>query len=112
VIRIDKVAPSRVSNTPANNANGVVSTTPIRITFSEAIVPGSNYNGITVKQGTTPLTFIPNVLPGNVLTLTPSSAWPKPNAQISVVVPAGAVMDVAGNPTASATSFNFRTGSQ
>jgi hypothetical protein len=74
------------------------------------VAPGSNYAAITVKQGTTPLSFVPSIVNGTVLTLTPSSAWPKPNVQISVAVPAGAVMDVAGNSTTSATSFNFRIG--
>jgi hypothetical protein len=109
-VKIDTLAPTTLSTSPTNGQSNVVSTTPVKVTFSETVQAGSNYGGITVKKGTTLLAFTKGI-GGGVLTLTPKPAWPK-RSTIIVTVPAGAVNDLAGNPTTAPTSFRFVTGKQ
>ena len=104
---VDATAPFFVSSSPANGATNVVRGATVVITFSEAVGQGSAFDGVTLNHETT-VVAVTKTLSGNQLTLQPSSAL-STNAVYTVTVPAGAVVDAAGTPTAAATTFSFAT---
>ncbi|HEY5995701.1 MAG TPA: Ig-like domain-containing protein, partial [Candidatus Deferrimicrobiaceae bacterium] len=108
-IMIDTVAPAVTSTVPVDTATGVSRTATLMVNFSEAVVAGSAYGSITLKKGTTSIAFTKSIS-GNVLTIAPSSRM-NANATYTLTVPAAAVADNAGNPSAIATTVTFKTGS-
>ena len=68
--------PTIVSVTPANSANGVLATTPIKITFSEAMDTTSVENALAVSSvASSGLTFGWGAA-STVLTITATAGWP------------------------------------
>lgn len=118
-IKIDMVAPSTVATDPANLATAVSRGALIAITFSESIAKGNNVGGITLtyvnnKNQTVPVAITAAVSTTNpaVLQVRLASTGTQLIAltKYTVTVPAGAVKDLAGNPTAAAMTFSFTTG--
>ncbi|AKX93073.1 Ig-like, group 2 [Moorella thermoacetica] len=104
----DTTAPTVSITDPANNATSVAVDKTITVTFSEDVKAGAAYDGITLKDaGGYPVAVTRNIV-GKVLTI-------KPNANLTnsttytVVIPAGAVADLAGKALAQDYIFNFTT---
>ncbi len=105
-IAIDKTAPTFANSTPANGAVNVAPDTTITVTFSEAIQNGTNFNGISVNSSSTTITATTSIS-GNMLLIKPSTM--SNNQAYTVVIPAGAVEDMAGLPTTGQTTIAFTT---
>ncbi|HWJ03253.1 MAG TPA: Ig-like domain-containing protein, partial [Verrucomicrobiae bacterium] len=103
----DLTAPTIVSTDPANGAVDVPVTTPITISFSEAIQLGSNSSAITVKKGTKTVGYKLSIS-GSNLVITPNLSL-STRSTYTVSIPAGAVTDLSGNSLAAAYTFSFST---
>ena len=106
-IKIDKTAPTVTSSSPAKGATGVSTSSSVVLTFSENIVQGSAFSGITLKKGTSTVSTT-KTISGNKLTIKPSSSMSSATTY-TVTVPAGAVKDAAGNPNAALFTYTFKT---
>jgi hypothetical protein len=107
-VNIDRTPPSVTATSPLRDAKGVALAQTITVSFSEAVFAGPAYAGITIMSGKSGIASTVSAA-GSVLTLDPAANLPK-NSTITVTVPAGAVMDAAGNPLAAPYSFSFKTG--
>lgn len=106
----DTTAPKATSGSPARNAINIPVTTLIKTTFNENIYAGSTYSSIKLKhkQGSSYIYDTVSVsIEGNVLKVTPSSKLAK-RTTYTLVLPAGSLTDLAGNPIA-AYSRSFTT---
>lgn len=108
-----RVVATVTATEPVDGANGVSRVSPISITFSENIVPGAAWDGITVtclqdaREGTVAQVVpVLRSLEGNVLVLTPAKPF-KNKSVITVNVPAGSLNDAGGYPAAGY-QFSFR----
>jgi hypothetical protein len=108
-VTIDMTAPTVSSTSPANRATGVIRSSSITVTFSETVAAGSAYSGITLKKGNTAVSST-NTLSGNTLTIKPSSSMSSSTAY-TITIPGGAVVDTAGNNSATYSS-SFTTGTK
>jgi Big-like domain-containing protein/GON domain-containing protein len=108
-VRIDRIAPTVASTSPAASATNVSRAASVVVIFREGVAPGSAFSGIALTRGATPVPAS-STLSGSTLTLTPSTRMTS-NTSYAVTVPAGAVVDIAGNPIAAPYTFTFRTGS-
>ena len=104
---IDKTAPFIGSMNPAANAVNVPIASSITIIFSEDISTGGAFAGVALMRGLTKVATL-NTVSGNTVTIKPVKLLGK-MATYTVTVPAGAVIDAAGNNSA-ASSFSFTTG--
>jgi hypothetical protein len=103
---IDKTAPAVTSTTPAKGATGVSTSASAVLTYSENLIQGSAYSGITLKKGTSTVSST-KTISGTKLTIKPSSVLSAATTY-TVTVPAGALVDAAGNANA-AYSYTFKT---
>lgn len=110
---VDTLAPSVVGASPGNGATGVAVGSSLAITFSETIQRGAG--AVTLKDGSgatvanfDAATSANLVLAGNTLTIDPSTDLAL-GTTYTVVVPAGAIRDSAGNALASALSYDIAT---
>ena len=109
----DTTAPTAVSFAPADEASGVALASNIVVTFSEAVKSGTGNILLQTAAGTTIATWSagssPNlVFSGSTLTIDPSADLAY-STGYKVLIPAGSVLDLAGNPYAGTSSYNFTT---
>jgi methionine-rich copper-binding protein CopC len=91
---------------PTNNAVNVPNTKTIKITFSEPITPGSDYNSITVKNSAGASKQMTASISGDVLTLMPVYNY-LTGYKYTIFIPANAVKDSAGNGLAADYTSSF-----
>ncbi len=110
---LDSVAPTVVAFSPSASSTGVSVTTPVTITFSEAIDPTSVTAG-TVKLIDSEMNLVPTMLLYNAgtktVTLTPSS--PLAFGTTYTIVATGGIFgvkDMAGNPISQTVGSSFTT---
>ena len=113
LVVVDQTVPTVVSFSPADEAASVAVGSNIVLTFSEAIARGTGSIVLKTAAGATVETY--NVttstnlsLSGSVLTLNPSADLTAGTAY-RVELAAGSIQDLAGNPFAGTTSYNFTT---
>lgn len=97
--------PTVSSTTPANNATGVPVGQTITVNFSESVQAGETYEGITLDGSGSGFT---KQISGSTLTIDPTGDL-EYSKTYSVVIPAGAVKDIAGQALESAYTFSFTT---
>ncbi len=111
-VKIDRVPPVAGSTDPVNSASGVPRDTTIAVSFSEDIVPGDNVRNVKLyKSRIAPgaEVAIKTDTAGAVLFLRPVRKL-APKTVYKVVVPAGAVKDLAGHPLATdLPAWSFKT---
>jgi hypothetical protein len=109
VYTIDKVSPKVMSSSPANNASGVSLTVPITIKFSKNIIAGANYSKIYIKNiNTGIIVSITKSISGNTLTIKMTKNRLH-NDTYNVIIPSGAVKDMAGNNLLITNTITFKT---
>lgn len=104
----DTEKPYVVSTIPANGGKATVALGTLKVTFNENILTGPNISAITVaRPGINSLGVTPSTK-GEVLTLVISSSGAPFAAgyTYTATIPAGAVKDIAGNPS-TAYQFSF-----
>jgi hypothetical protein len=107
-IAIDNAAPIINSTAPLNDAQDVPRNKTVSIVFNEAMDPATvNANTFTLKQGTSAIVG-EVAYSGTTATFT-SNTNLGANQQYTATITSGA-HDVSGNPLASNTSWDFRTG--
>ncbi|MQL51096.1 hypothetical protein GFC01_02200 [Desulfofundulus thermobenzoicus] len=102
----DTTPPTVASTTPANGATGVPVGQTITVNFSETVQQGSNFSGITLKDGGNTVVNAVYSLSGSILTIDPVANLNN-SVSYTVYLPAGAVKDRAGNPLTTGYSFSF-----
>jgi methionine-rich copper-binding protein CopC len=104
----DTAPPVVVGTDPANNAADVPVGKTVTVTFSEDVRAGPAYNGIRVEDAAGNAVVAAKSIAGRVLVIDPGAdlAW---STRYSVVAPAGAVEDLAGNALAEGYAFAFTT---
>ena len=108
---LDTTAPTILSTSPANGATGIVVSSVVTVTFSEAM-DLTTINGTNIKLSvTSPSSSVAGIVSYNttshVATFTPTSALTA-NTNYTATVTTG-VKDAAGNPLAINGSFTFTT---
>ena len=105
----DTTSPSITAFSPGSNQANVLLSSPIKVTFSEAVDPVSvNTNHFFLNSGNAaiPCSVSTN---GNIATLTPSSTLTA-NTAYTPTVTVG-IKDLSGNPLTASSSWSFTTGS-
>ncbi len=115
LVTVDLIAPTVLSFTPADEATGVAVASNITLTFSETIARGTGSIVLKTAAGVTVATYNAATssnltLSGSVLTLNPTADLTAGTAY-RVEFSAGSIQDLAGNPFAGTTSYNFTTAS-
>src|SRR5262249_25650798 len=104
--RLDAVAPTVLSSSPADGAADVTSASPVVIQFSEPIDPASvNVGVVFVNDGINAIPVTIQVS-GSKLTITPVEGWQR---QKQINVSLGNVTDVPGNPMTQGFAMSFLT---
>ncbi len=104
----DTIAPTVLSNLPANGSTGIARTSSVSITFSEAM----NLATVEPSFAISPSVFGSFLWDGSSTLLSFSPSTPLAySTQYTVTVSTGG-RDVAGNPLAAAHSFSFTTGAE
>jgi len=103
----DTTAPEVISTDPIGGETGVPVSQTLSVTFSEAIKPGGSIGEISLADSSQQLS-ISKSISDNVLIIKPTSAL-NYNTAYTLVVPARAVKDAAGNTPAGDCSFTFTT---
>lgn len=110
---LDKTPPTPTSYNPADEATNVAVDSNISITFSEAVQRGSgtivlrDANNNVVESFNIATSGAISVV-GSVLTINPTRDLAG-NGSYRIELPAGGVLDLAGNASAAHTSYNFST---
>ncbi|MGC7846927.1 Ig-like domain-containing protein [Desulforudis sp. 1088] len=107
---LDTTPPTISSTDPADGATGVAVSQTVSVTFSEPIVQGTSFDGISLTDSLGTAVSYSASVSGSSLTIDPISDLVY-STTYTVTVPAGAVNDAAGNALASEYSFSFTTGS-
>lgn len=94
-----------VAANPKNNDADVPVNQPITVCFSRPVVQGANYNGITLKTGSTNVAASKTVS-GNMLVVQPSSPLAY-NKTYVLTIPGGAVKDPATDAPSAADTLSF-----
>ena len=110
---VDEVAPSLVTITPAANVEGVLVTSNITITFSEAVKVGTGNISITKSDGTVVSTYdvqsSTNLsISDKTLTINPSNDLSKGTAY-KITIEAGAIVDLNNNNYTQSGDYQFTT---
>ncbi len=108
VIETDTTPPTVISTNPVQYAVNLPSNQVFTVTYSEAIKAG-NLNLVVLKTSTGTIIATTKTITGNVLTITPNSALGE--AKYLLLLYAGSVTDLAGNPSA-ALSRTYGVGAQ
>ncbi len=107
-VTIDATPPTVISTNPAQYAVNLPSNQVFTVTYSEPIKAG-NLNLVVLKTSTGTIIATTKTITGNVLTITPNSALGE--AKYLLLLYAGSVTDLAGNPAA-ALSRTYGVGAQ
>jgi predicted outer membrane repeat protein len=107
-VTVDATTPTVTSTNPAQYAVNLPSNQVFTVTFSEAI-KAANLNLVVLKTSTGTVIATTKTITGNVLTITPNSALSE--AKYLLLLYAGCVTDLAGNPAA-ALSRTYGVGAQ
>ncbi len=99
-VTIDATKPTVTSTNPAQYAVNLPSNQVFTVTFSEAIL-AANLNLVVLKTSTGTVIPTAKSITGNVLTITPNITLNE--AKYLLLLYAGCVTDLAGNPTAAMT---------
>lgn len=94
-----------VAANPKNNDADVPASQPITVCFSRPVVPGANYNGITLKTGSTNVAASKTVS-SDMLVVQPSSPLGY-NKTYVLTIPEGAVKDPATDAPSAAYTLSF-----
>lgn len=106
-VLVDAVKPTVITTDPAGSATAVAVDKTITVTFNENILQGTNFNGITLKQGDTVVQIVYSI---NAATLTIDPAANLDNSKsYTVTIPAAAVKDSVENALAAQYVFSFTT---
>ncbi len=110
---VETVRPAVLGYSPADAATGVAIGANITVTFSEPIQSGSGTIVLTTTAGALVASY-PSTSPnlafsGSTLTLNPTANL-QPYTSYTVEIAAGSIQDLAGNPYAGTTSYDFTTG--
>ncbi len=113
---VDTRVPAAIGFSPADNASSAGVATNIVVTFSESVQRGAGSIVLRVDGGATVATYDAATsanlsISGNTLTINPSADLAYGTAY-KVEFAAGTIRDLAGNPYAGTTSYNFTTSSQ
>jgi outer membrane protein assembly factor BamB len=101
----DTVPPHVVATFPADGQKNVPADPVITVTFSEPVAPGDEYGRIALYAGSRAIPVATGI-DGCVLSINPQIPLTG-GLFFTVIVPAGAVRDAAGNPLAAERSFAF-----
>jgi uncharacterized delta-60 repeat protein/uncharacterized repeat protein (TIGR02059 family) len=104
----DTTLPTIISATPSDNATIVPVGSNIVLTFSEAIQRGSGTIEIHTGSVTGQLVAANLTLIGNILTINPNNELAN-NTHYFVSLSNGSIKDLAGNPYAGTTAYDFTT---
>ncbi len=112
-LAIDTIAPTVVSYSPADDAFAVAVDSNVVLNFSEAIARGTGDIVLKTAAGTIIATYAAATstnlsIAGSVLTIHPSANLALSN-EYKVEFPAGTLKDLAGNPYAGTSTYNFHT---
>jgi len=105
---VDTTPPTVVGTDPANGATGVPLDQIITVTFSEDVQRGAGFGQIVVKDLSGNPVDSDVSLSGKQLTIKPKASLAY-GTTYTVVIPAGAVQDLAGNALAQDYTFTFTT---
>jgi hypothetical protein len=103
ITKLIQTPPAVTSTDPLNNAINMPPNGAIAVTFSDNIVPGTNFGSIALTTGGTPVSCSTGIS-GKTLTITPTSDLTG-GASYTVAIPAGAVSFLT--PLTGAYSFSF-----
>ncbi|HYS42790.1 MAG TPA: Ig-like domain-containing protein, partial [Geobacteraceae bacterium] len=106
-IVLDTTAPTITSIDPFNNSTGVPLNKVISSLFTDNVQAGTSYGSIALKKANSAVSITVTVN-GSVLNITPISDLSR-NTKYTVTIPAGAVMDMAGNALTTASTISFTT---
>jgi Ca2+-binding RTX toxin-like protein/methionine-rich copper-binding protein CopC len=113
LVVVDLIAPTVISFSPADEATSVALGSNLVLTFSEAIARGTGSIALKTAAGTTVATY--NAATSTNLSLSGSALIINPSVDLTagtayrVELAAGSIKDLAGNPFAGTTSYNFTT---
>ncbi|MEM5816232.1 MAG: Ig-like domain-containing protein, partial [Desulfitobacterium hafniense] len=105
----DHSSPALLSTNPGPGAENVSTASEIRIGFGEDIQPGGDFGDILLFASGSMLDFAAEISDGELI-LIPKDELPA-SAKMQVVIPSGALKDVAGNSLSSQESLSFTTAS-
>jgi ferric-dicitrate binding protein FerR (iron transport regulator) len=104
----DTQPPVVVATDPADGATDVPVDKTVTVTFSEEVQPGAAYGEILLRDAAGNAVVVVKSISGRVLTLDPVSDL-APGTVYTVIIPAGALKDAAGNLLAQDHVFRFTT---
>ncbi len=104
----DTKAPTVTKTSPMDKSGGIMKETTIVVRFSENIANGKTIKNMSLTDGNGKAVKYSFKITDNLLTVTPKSAL-KYNMAYTLVVPASAVVDKAGNALKGAYTLNFIT---
>ncbi|GAW91176.1 S-layer homology domain-containing protein [Calderihabitans maritimus] len=107
-VGVDAIPPTVSATDPIDGAAGVPVSGAIILTFSEDIIEGDAYDNVVVKDGNGDTVAVAKSISGNALTLAPETNL-EYDTEYTVMVPAGAVKDMAGNLLENEYTFSFTT---
>ncbi|RKO67780.1 Ig-like domain-containing protein [Desulfofundulus salinus] len=104
----DTIAPAVEAVDPVDGATNVPVGTSVTVTFSEDVKAGAAYDGIALKDAEGNAVAVTTNIEGKVLTIKPDANLAY-STKYTVIIPAGAVADLAGNALAQDYAFSFTT---
>ncbi|MBS4030648.1 MAG: Ig-like domain-containing protein [Clostridiales bacterium] len=99
--------PSVISTDPADGATGINVNKSVRVVFDMDIKAGLKYNNIAIQTNGSPISLQKRINE-NILTIEPTSELDM-NTAYTVIIPAEAVTNTAGEAVAQPYSFGFST---
>lgn len=110
IVNVDKTSPIVTGTDPGEGAVGVPTTKPVVISFTDAIAAGSAFGSIRILKGGKQVAITGKTINGNTLTINHANL--SKNSTYKVILPAGAVENVAGIAQAAPYTLTFTTGRQ
>jgi methionine-rich copper-binding protein CopC len=109
----DIIDPTILGFTPADGSSGVATNTTIEVAFSESVERGSGNITLIIQGGAVVEVFDAASSPaldfsGNTLVITPSTSLAE-GTEFRLEIGQGSIVDLAGNPFAGSTDYNFTT---
>jgi methionine-rich copper-binding protein CopC len=107
-LKPDTIAPVMLTADPVNGALDIAVNKVISLNFSENILEGSTTVPISLKDSYGNSVGFNKAINGSTLTITPLSSY-NYSTKYTIIIPAGALKDVAGNLLASPIATSFTT---